>query len=291
MSAPYEDSNATGINGDQTNNSASSSGAVYIFTRTATGWSQQAYIKASNTGLYDQFGTSVSLSADGNTLAVSAEEEDSNATGINGEQTNNSALTSGSVYIFTRTASVWSQQAYIKASNTDTYDEFGYSVSLSADGNTLAVSAPKEDSYATGINGEQTNNSANISGAVYVFTRTATGWSQQAYIKASNTGADDWFGYSVSLSADGNTLAVSADREDSAATGINGGDSAESNNDMDRAGAVYLFTRTATGWSQQAYIKASNTGAYDYFGNSVSLSADGNTLAVAAYKSGAVYVY
>ena len=195
------------------------------------------------------------------------------------------------VHISPRLSDITASIGYFKASNTSADDRFGWSVSLSADGKTLAVVAIWEDSNATGINGEQTNNNASNAGAVYIFTRNATGWSQQAYIKASNTGADDWFGNSVSLSADGNTLAVSADREDSAATGINGGDSAESNNDMDRAGAVYLFTRTATGWSQQAYIKASNTGAYDYFGNSVSLSADGNTLAVAAYKSGAVYVY
>jgi hypothetical protein len=116
---PYwEDSNATGINGNQADDSAPDSGAVYVFTRSGGVWSQQAYVKASNTGPGDSFGFSLALSADGNTLAVGAYLENSNATGIGGNQADNSALDSGAVYVFTRSGGVWSQQAYIKASNT-----------------------------------------------------------------------------------------------------------------------------------------------------------------------------
>src|SRR5262245_24489491 len=110
--------------------------------------------------------------------------------------------------------------AYVKASNTGAGDQFGSSVALSADGSTLAVGAWLEDSVAAGIGGNQADNSAPAAGAVYLFTRSGTTWSQQAYVKASNTGANDWFGSSVALSADGSTLAVGASREDSAATGI-----------------------------------------------------------------------
>src|SRR5690554_2916284 len=78
---------------------------------------------------------------------------------------------------------------YIKASNTGAGDYFGFSVAISADGNTLAVGAYWEDSNATGINGDQNDNSAPESGAVYVFVRNETTWAQEAYIKASNTGA------------------------------------------------------------------------------------------------------
>ena len=129
------------------------------------------YVKASNTGADDQFGGSVALSADGNTLAVGAIWEASNATGINvpGGQTDNSAGSSGAVYVFTRSGASWTQQAYVKASNTGASDEFGYSVALSADGNTLAVGAYLEDSNATGVNGDQTDNSASASGAVYLY--------------------------------------------------------------------------------------------------------------------------
>ena len=86
-------------------------------------------------------------------------------------------------------------------------------VALSADGNTLAVSAPFEDSRATGIGGDQLDNSVSQAGAVYVFARTRGVWSQQAYLKASNTGEaedGDQFGFSLALSDDGNTLAAGA---------------------------------------------------------------------------------
>ncbi|MFB2351183.1 hypothetical protein, partial [Priestia megaterium] len=92
-------------------------------------------------------------------------------------------------------------------------DYFGTSVALSGDGNTLVVAAKEEASSATGINGNGQDNSARGSGAAYVFTRSGAAWSQQAYIKASNTGANDNFGYSIALSSDGATLAVGAIRE------------------------------------------------------------------------------
>ena len=272
IGAPDESSSATGVNGSQSDNSAIDSGAVYVFTRSGTTWSQQAYLKASNTDAQDNFGYSVSLSGD--TLAVGASYESSNATDVNGIQSDNSASGSGAVYIFTRSGRTWSQQAYLKASNTDVSDDFGDSVSLSGD--TLAVGAPDESSSATGVNGSQSDNSAINSGAVYIFTRSGRTWSQQAYLKASNTGRSDLFGDSVSLSGD--TLAVGARFEDSSATGVNG---SQSDNSASDSGAVYVFTRSGTTWSQQAYLKASNTDADDSFGRSVSLS--GDTLAVGVY--------
>jgi hypothetical protein len=83
------------------------------------------------------------------------------------------------------------QQAYLKASNTRAEDGFGWSVAIS--GETIVVGAPGEDSNATGVGGDQTNNSADGSGAVYVFVRNAGSWTQQAYLKASNTWAGDNF--------------------------------------------------------------------------------------------------
>ena len=111
-------------------------------------------------------------------------------------------------------------RTYIKASNTGTEDLFGFATALSADGNTLVVGVRDEDSSATGINGNQLDNSATDAGAVYVYVRNANGvWFQQAYLKASNTGAGDWFGRSVAISADGLTLAVGATGEDSGPLG------------------------------------------------------------------------
>jgi hypothetical protein len=117
------------------------------------------YLKASNTNAGDRFGV-VALSTDGNTLAVGAINEASAATGINGNQADNSAAGAGAVYIYTRSGTTWSQQAYIKASNTGTSDQFGGALALSSDGNTLAVGAVGEASAATGINGNQADNSA-----------------------------------------------------------------------------------------------------------------------------------
>ena len=279
VGAPYEDSNATGVGGDDADNSTANSGAVYVFTRSGGTWGQHAYIKASNNGSNDHFGSAVSLSSDGSTLAVGSDAEDSNATGLNGDQTNNTLNNSGAVYVFRNSSGTWSQEAYVKASNPGIGDNFGFSISLSSDGDTLAVGAPYEDSSATGVGGNTSDNSAEDSGAVYVFTYSGSSWGQQAYIKASNTGDYDDFGYAISLSSDGNTLAVGADYEGSNATGINGN---QNNEDAMSSGAAYVFTRSGSTWSQQAYIKASNTAADDNFGGALSLSADGNTLAVGA---------
>jgi hypothetical protein len=139
---------------------------VYVFTRDgAGGWSQQAYVKASNTEAGDAFGRSVALSGD--TLAVGALGEASAATGVDGDEADNNASGSGTVYAFTRDgAGVWSQQAYVKASNTEAFDFFGKSVSLFGD--TLAVGAYGEDSAAIGVNGDDRDNTASGSGAVYL---------------------------------------------------------------------------------------------------------------------------
>ena len=307
VGAPGDDSAATGINGEQHGNSAGGSGAVHVFVRSGRNWQQQAYIKASNTGRNQFFGSVVSLSASGNTLAVGAEGENSAVTGINGNQNDFSAREAGAAYVFIRSGDLWQQQAYIKASNTGEFDRFGIAVSLSADGNTLAVGADAEDSAAIGINGNQNDNSALGSGAVYVYVRIGELWQQQAYIKASNIERNNLFGRAVSLSANGGTLAVGARLDDSAATGINGN---QNDNSADDSGAVYVFVRSGELWQQQAYIKASNTGEDDKFGIAVSLSADGNTLAVgtiredsmatgingnqddnSSYDTGAVYVF
>jgi len=263
VAAPNEGSSATTVNGDQ-NDESGGTGAVYIFTRNAGNWHQQAYLKASNSEAGDAFGHSLSLSADGNTAAVGTIREDSAATGVNGIEGDNLAPNSGAVYVFVRIGEVWQQQAYLKASNTDEFDRFGQDISLSADGNTLAVGADGEGSAATGVNGDQNDNSLSSAGAVYVFVRSSGLWQQQAYLKANNTENDpsgnfsqnsDGFGFSLSLSSDGKTLAVGASGEDSAATGINGD---QNNNAAGNSGAVYVFVRNDGLWQQQAYLKASS---------------------------------
>jgi hypothetical protein len=284
VGARAESSAAAGINGNQTDASAFSSGAVYVFARAGDRWVQQAYLKASNPGINDQFGHLVALSADGNILAVSAPFEDSRSTGVDGDQADNSLEQSGAIYVFARRGAVWFQQAYLKASNpgeAEDGDQFGFSLALSDDGTTLAAGAISEDSADARINGNQADNTANNAGAVYVFARTGSRWSQQAYVKSSSpNGADanDLFGYSVGLSADGNTLAVGAYDEAGSSNIINGPE----DNNAPGTGAVFVFTRSGASWSRQAYLKASTQDRADSLGAWVAISDDGNTVAAGA---------
>lgn len=292
VGAHYEDSNATGIDGDPANNLATNSGAVYVFSRSGDAWSHQAYVKASNTDANDQFGTRVALSADGNTLAVGAHNERSTATHVGGDESINSINGAGAVYVFARSAGTWTQQAYVKASNTQAQQAFGTSVALSGDGNTLAVGANNE---ASSNPGNPVDVAAPGSGAVYILTRSGGVWAHQAYLKAGVPTIDSYFGTAVALSNDGNTLAVGAYKEDSNATGIGGDQTNQLSND---SGAVYVFARAGGNWSHQAYVKPSNTADFSYFGSSVTLSGDGNTLVAGAEmentgaaSSGAFYVF
>lgn len=268
VGATGEQSASTGINSTP-DDTVTLAGAVYVFVRSGTSWSEQAYIKGSNTETGDEFGISIALSGD--TLAVGAHKEDSSTTGV-GTSPDEAAGNAGAVYVYIRNDTTWSEQAYIKASNTQALDLFGFSVAL--DGDTLAVGAYNEDSGTTGV-GTTPDESEFNSGAVYVFVRSDASWSEQAYIKASNTeggntsGAPgDNFGYSVALSGD--TLAVGAWLEDSSTTGID----TTPDNAASAAGAAYVFTRNNTTWSEQAYIKASNSGKSDLFGKSIALSGD-----------------
>jgi hypothetical protein len=234
------------------------------------------YIKAANADPGDTLGSSVALSADGSTLAVGAPEEASSATGTAGDPGDNTAKGAGAVYVFVRRGETWKPEAYIKASNTGANDQFGASVALSADGSTLAVGATEEDS---GDPRDPANDAAVNAGAVYVFTRVDATWAQQAYVKAAQPRTEDLFGAAVALSGDGTTLAVGADGEDGSSTGVNG----TPDRGAAGAGAAYVFIADGGAWTQEAYVKASNTDAGDAFGHSVALSSDGATLAVGAY--------
>ncbi len=259
-----DDSAAVGVNGAQSNVTGfSQSGAAYVFVRSGSSWTQQAYLKASNTGLNDSFGDSVAISGD--TVVVGAPREDGDGS--------SSVSNSGAAYVFVRSGSSWTQQAYLKASNAGIGDRFGESVAVSGD--TLVVGAEGESSSATGINGDQADNSASLSGAAYVFERAGITWTQVAYIKASNTDEVDWFGSSVAASGD--TIVVAARFEDSGATGVDGD---QADNSAESSGAVYVYARAGSSWSQQAYLKASNAESLDGFGTSVAVS--GDTIVVGA---------
>jgi len=261
VGAPFEDSGTTGVN-TMPNEAARGAGAAYVFVRNGATWSQQAYLKASQVNVDDYFGYSVAVS--GNTVVVGAYAEDSSSTGIN-SASNEAASAAGAAYVFLRNGATWSQHAYLKAHQVSAGDQFGYSVAVSED--TVVIGAYAEDSNSTGIN-SMPNEAASGAGAAYVFVRSDTTWSQQAYLKASQVSASDWFGYSVAVSE--GTVVVGAYAEDSNSTGIN----SMPNEAASGAGAAYVFVRSDTTWSQQAYLKASQVSASDWFGCSVAVSGD-----------------
>ena len=153
----------------------SDAGSAYVFIRSGTSWSQQAKLQASDAAAGDRFGAAVSISSD--TIVAGASLEDTAGTDT------------GSVYVFTRSGTSWSQQAKLVAGNPSGLDEFGKSVDI--DGDTVIIGATKED---TGIQD---------TGAAYIFTRSGTTWSEQKLLKGSDVPAYKRFGWAVAI--DGST--------------------------------------------------------------------------------------
>ncbi|EPG74313.1 FG-GAP repeat protein [Leptospira fainei serovar Hurstbridge str. BUT 6] len=285
--APFEDSNTTSILQDSNlsaaNDNGNDTGAAYVFTRSGPKWIHQAYLKAPNASNSDNFGTSVAIDAE--TIAVGASGEDSNTTvilnGSNLSSTNDSGNNTGAVYIFIRNGATWTHQAYLKAPNASNSDQFGAAVAINGD--TVVAGSSGEDSNTTtiinGSNLSSTNDNGSNVGAAYVFVRNGSTWTHQAYLKAPNGFNSDSFGNSVTV--DGNTIAVGAKMESSTTTSIiQGTDLSATNQNGSGNGAVYVFVRSGTTWTHQAYLKAPNTSNSDLFGSSVAIK--GNTVAVGA---------
>jgi hypothetical protein len=218
----------------------------------------------------------------GNTVVVGAFAEDGSGTGVNPAD-NDLAYDAGAAFVFVKNGPTWSQQAYLKASNTQDGDFFGRSVGIS--GETIIVAAPNEDGSGSGVN-PASNESLLDSGAAYVYTRSGVIWSQQAYLKASNPGQDDYFGYAVAISGD--VCAVGAIWESTSGTGTN----PPPDELALSAGATYVYSRSGATWSQTEFLKASNADAGDLFGCAVAISS-GTILIGAPYAliGGAAYIF
>jgi len=232
----------------------SNSGSAYVFTlSTETTWTQQAKLTSSDSVGGDNFGNSVAIAGD--TIVVGAYRDDDNGTD------------SGSAHVFTRTGTMWMEQAKLMASDGATYDVFGRSVAIAGD--TIVVGADEYDFD---------NNLS--SGSAYVYTRTGTTWTEQAKLTASDGAAGAWFGYSVAIAGD--TIVVGAIFDN--AKGF-------------ESGSAYIFTRTGFTWTQQAQLVASDGGIGHGFGISVAIAND--TIVVGAWAAddefgrdtGSAYVY
>jgi hypothetical protein len=202
-------------------------GAAYVYTSNGTTWSEQGqgFLGATTN---DYFGFSVALASSGNTAVVGA-------FGTSNE--------TGSVYVFTRSGTTWSQQSVLAAGDPHPGDRFGYAVA--ADGTTALVGA-----YGNGG-----------PGAAYVFTQGGTTWSQATKLVPADPTGSDYFGASVALS--GNNALVGA-YERGNGTGN---------------GAAYAYVSGATGFSSAPQeLFAQGTG--EYFGYAVALS--GTTAVIGA---------
>jgi trimeric autotransporter adhesin len=229
------------------------SGAVYTFRRSEDSWVPDAVLKASDPGYADHFGglDCRGLALFGDTLAVAAPEEDG-LESVGGNQTD-----SGAVYVFRRENGTWHQEGYLKKPDPGFGERFGTSVALW--GTTLVIGASSV-------------------GLVYVFTRSDDGtWMLVQVLTASNADPGDGFGTDVGIWE--NTIVVSAPGESSGSAGPDGN---QADNSLPYSGATYVFEKSDAGWVQTSYLKASNPGALDFFGNSIALSAD--TLVVGANR-------
>ena len=204
---------------------------------------QQQKIQAGDTTYFGEFGRSVAVSSDSNYAIVGAEQKG----GMFGGP--------GAAYVFIRSGSSWSQQQKLESTDKETGDFFGKSVSISSDGSYAIVGASGEDTPSSGA------------GAAYVFTRDGVTWTQQQKIQSDDIQGNDIFGYTVSISDDGDYAIVGAYYEDG------GGGDPKLN-----AGAAYVFLNDELGagdsWTQQQKIVADDSLADALFGGSVDISAD-----------------
>lgn len=231
-----------------------SKGAAYIYTRSGNAWALQQRLQPATLPSQSNYGYSFAFSGDGNTLAVGAQYEQISGLAF-----------AGSVYVYRRSGSSWTEIAKLTADVPSASESFGYALGMSADANTILVGAYYND-----------RNGMTDAGAAYVFVNNGSGWVQQAMLTASDAAANDHFGIDVALSIDGNTAAIGA-------KGAQGTYHAD-------AGAVYIYTRSGSTWTQQTKI-GSPYPSTEWFGGKVSLSDDANTLAVGAQTTSSVYIY
>ncbi len=198
-------------------------GGAYVYIRSGSSWSQQQKLSGSDSAANDNFGWSVAISGD--TAVVGSPFDDGTGTD------------QGSVYIFTRSGSSWTQQQKITATDGAANDQFGTSVAIN--GETVIVGAVGDDSNR---------------GSAYIFVRNGATWTQQQKLTAPDGGSDDDFGWSVALS--GESATVGSPRDDGA------------------RGSAFVFIRSGSTWSQQQKLAASDGVALDQFGYSVGISGD-----------------
>ena len=247
-----------------------------IYPVTIDPYVQAAKLTASDGGINDYLGTSVSVSSDGSTVVAGAPFV---AAVVVGEHT-------GAAYVYVKTGGIWTQAAILSDPLCVTYDNMGYSVSVNSDGSTVVAGVPAAAAVAGGIQ----------RGAAYVFARWAWGWDDHVRftkLTASDGANYDRLGTSVSFSSDGSTVVAGAPYA------VVGGV---------LRGAAYVYVKPGGWWSwysagggtetEDAKLTASDGANGDNLGYSVSVSSNGSTIVAGApyanaggIGSGAAYVF
>ncbi|WP_036841644.1 Ig-like domain-containing protein [Polaribacter sp. Hel_I_88] len=204
---------------------------IFTLNFSAQNWNEIIKATASDGASQDQFGFSVAI--DGNKAIVGSYLDDDNGSN------------SGSVYIFSFSNNIWTQEAKLTASDGAANDFFGQSVGISGD---KAIVSAHGD----------LNNLAN-SGSAYIFNFDGNIWSEEQKIKASNPSSGDRFGFSVAISGDKAIISAFADNKD---------------NFTPDSGSAYIYNFDGNIWSVEQKLIASDAAANNRFGFSVAISGD-----------------
>jgi len=245
------------VGADLKTGSVSSQGAVYVFTRSGTVWSQEQKLLIADPLASDKFGFSVSLDATGTRFVAGAQGK---------------ATSAGAAYIFLRSGVTWAQEAKLLPADPTNNSFFGYAVASNSDCTRCVIGA-----YAKTV-------TQSTQGAAYIFNRNTTTnvWTQEQRLVATDAAAADSFGYSVAIQADGVRAFIGA-RTKSGVSGVN-------------QGAAYMFLRnTGTNvWAQENKLSASDNAAGGRYGHSGWFADSGNRVVIGANNAdsqGAAYVY
>lgn len=248
---------------NKTVSGVTSAGQIYVYSRSGTTWTQEAVIfPTADASKLNCLGSSIELDSDATRVIIGCEFA-----------TENSITSSGSVYIYSRSGTTWTQEAKLIASDISANASFGRSVDITPDGTRCVVGSHRV-----------TVSSYSQAGAVYIFSRSGTAWTQEAKIVSNSPAANDFFGYNVSIDGTGTRIAVGAYQKTTTMT--------------TQGGMAYIFSRSGTTWTQEAVVQAADNGTA-YFGFCALIDKTGSYLYVSSHvhavgstlNAGVVYVF
>ena len=233
-------------------------GAIYVYTRSGTTWTYDTRLTASDGANYDSFGGELlhqgtAISKDGAYVIAGAHQDDDGSSNR------------GSAYVFFDSDGSWVQQQKLAPSyNSGSSVSFGNAVTINNDGTYCAVGAKLMNK----------NGTSTASGVVFIYTRSGSTWTEQAYVSPSDGAASDNFGWHVTMNGAADRLLVYSKYDDDT---------------YDSSGSIYVYTRSGSTWTQAAkLVKGDPTTSgfyYDYWGE-CSINEAGDTFVTKGHGPG-----